>query len=124
MTMRRARRSPVIARDSTPPPDTAARHPQHVLPLATLERGQVPVPVAAGKAERLWFCVYLPKLPLEACGPGNEALAVIEEQQGVHRVLLAGDSARAAGVLPGQSPNAALALMPTLELEERSVIRE
>jgi protein ImuB len=68
------------------------------------------------KEERLWF--------LEACGPGDKDLAVIEEQQGVHRVLLASDHARAAGVLPGQSPNAALALLPTLTLEERSVIRE
>jgi hypothetical protein len=76
------------------------------------------------KEERLWFCVYLPNLPLEACGPGDKDLAVIEEQQGVHRVLLASDHARAAGVLPGQSPNAALALLPTLTLEERSVIRE
>jgi protein ImuB len=76
------------------------------------------------KAEQLWFCVYLPNLPLEACGPGDGDIAVIEEQQGVHRVLIAGDNARAAGVLPGQSPNAALALLPTLKLEERSVIRE
>src|SRR5210317_601055 len=110
MTMRPARRPPVIARDNAPPPDTSAQHPQYALPLA--------------KEERLWFCVYLPNLPLEACGPGDKDLAVIEEQQGVHRVLLASDHARAAGVLPGQSPNAALALLPTLTLEERSVIRE
>jgi protein ImuB len=122
--MARARRSPVIARDATPPPDTAAQHPQYALPLAEARRGRVPAPATAAKAERLWFCVYLPKLPLEACGPGDKDLAVIEEQQGVHRVLLAGDHARAAGVLPGQSPNAALALLPDLKLEERSVIRE
>ena len=84
----------------------------------------MPVAVAATKAERLWFCIYLPALPLEACGPGEKDLAVIEERQGVHRVLLAGEHARAAGVLPGQSPNAALALLPTLRLEERSVMRE
>ena len=108
--MARARRSPVIARDSAPTPDTARRLTQYALPLA--------------KAERLWFCVYLPKLPLEACGPGDDDLAVIEERQGVHRVLLAGARARAAGVLPGQSPNAALALLPGLRLEERNEIRE
>lgn len=108
--MARARRSPVIARDSAPTPDAAPRQTQYALPLA--------------KTERLWFCVYLPNLPLEACGPGDRDLAVIEERQGVHRVLLAGDRARAAGVLPGQSPNAALALLPTLELEERNTIRE
>ena len=108
--MARARRSPVIARDSAPTPDAAPRHTQYALPLS--------------KAERLWFCVYLPNLPLEACGPGNGYLAVIEERQGVHRVLMAGEHARAAGVLTGQSPNAALALLPTLKLEERSKIRE
>ena len=108
--MARARRSPVIARDSAPTPDAAPHHTQYALPLA--------------KTERLWFCVYLPNLPLEACGPGDCDLAVIEERQGVHRVLLAGDRARAAGVLPGQSPNAALALLPTLRLEERNPIRE
>jgi len=110
VSMARARRSPVIARDSAPTPDTARRLTQYALPLA--------------KAERLWFCVYLPKLPLEACGPGDDDLAVIEERQGVHRVLLAGARARAAGVLPGQSPNAALALLPGLRLEERNEIRE
>jgi protein ImuB len=91
-----------------------------VLPLADAESGFIP----ATKVERLWFCIYLPNLPLEACGPGDGNLAVIEEQQGVHRVLMAGAAARAAGVLPGQSPNAALALLPTLSLEERSVARE
>ena len=124
MTMPPARRSPVIARDASPPPDTAGQHSQYALPLAEAERGHMPARAAAAQAERLWFCVYLPNLPLEACGPGDKDLAVIEEQQGVHRVLLAGDHARAAGVLPGQSPNAALALLPTLKLEERSVIRE
>jgi hypothetical protein len=108
--MARARRSPVIARDSAPTPEAAPRHTQYALPLA--------------KAERLWFCVYLPNLPLEACGPGDGHLAVIEERQGVHRVLMAGERARAAGVLPGQSPNAALALLPALKLEERNTIRE
>jgi protein ImuB len=84
----------------------------------------MPSATTVTRAERLWFCIYLPNLPLEACGPGDGDLAVIEEQQGAHRVLMAGESARAAGVLPGQSPNAALALLPTLRLEERSTIRE
>jgi protein ImuB len=94
------------------------------LPLAKAARGRVPAAGAAAKTGQLWFCVYLPNLPLEACGPGDKDLAVIEERQGIHRVLLAGDHARAAGVLPGQSPNAALALLPTLKLEERNTIRE
>jgi protein ImuB len=122
--MARVRRSPVIARDSTPTPDVTGQHPQYALPLAKAERVRMPSPATAAKTERLWFCVYLPKLPLEACGPGDKDLAVIEERQGVHRVLLAGAHARAAGVLPGQSPNAALALLPGLRLEERNEIRE
>jgi protein ImuB len=52
------------------------------------------------------------------------ATAVIEEQQGIHRVLLADADAEAAGVMPGQSANAALALLPTLTLEQRSPLRE
>ena len=122
--MPRARRAPVIARDNTPTPDTTSPHSQYVLPLADSESGFIPATTTATKVERLWFCIYLPNLPLEACGPGGGNLAVIEEQQGVHRVLMAGAAARAAGVLPGQSPNAALALLPTLSLEERSVVRE
>ena len=84
----------------------------------------MPVAVAAARAERLWFCVYLPNLPLEACSAGDGNLVVVEEQQGIHRVLLAGEQAHAAGVLPGQSPNAALALLPGLRIEERNEIRE
>jgi len=73
---------------------------------------------------RLWFCIYLPQLPLEASGPGNEARAVVEEQQGVHRVLLASAKAESAGIMPGQSANAALALLPALRVEPRNKIVE
>ena len=114
----RARRSPVIARDDA----LAAR--QYALPLTDTVPVPMPVSVAATRVERLWFCIYLPNLPLEACGPGDDNRVVVEEQQGVHRVLLAGRKARAAGVLPGQSPNAALALLPGLEIEERDEVRE
>ncbi len=51
-------------------------------------------------------------------------MAIVEEQQGIHRVLLADSRAQAAGVMAGQSANAALALLPTLQLEERSLLRE
>ena len=50
--------------------------------------------------------------------------AVVEEQHGIHRVLLADDKAQAAGIMPGQSANAALALLPTLTLIERSELAE
>jgi len=75
-------------------------------------------------AQRLWFCVYLPNLSLEASGPSKEARVVVEEQHGIHRVLLACPKASAAGIQPGQSSNAALALLPALHIEERSALRE
>jgi protein ImuB len=81
-------------------------------------------PPAARKAERLWFCIWLPNLPLEARRSTDSATAVVEEQHGIHRVLMADTQAQAAGVLPGQAANAALALLPTLQVEERSLLRE
>jgi protein ImuB len=68
--------------------------------------------------------VYLPNLSLEASGRSEEARVVVEEQHGIHRVLLACPKASAAGILPGQSANAALALLPGLHIEERSQLRE
>ena len=84
----------------------------------------IPTPTATPASRRLWFCVYLPNLPLEACGAREEALAVVEDQQGIHRVRLVNAAAANAGVMPGQSANAALALVPTLQLEERNTLRE
>jgi protein ImuB len=54
----------------------------------------------------------------------TEAAAVFEEQQGIRRILLANAKACAAGIGPGLSVNAALALAPTLKLEERNPVRE
>ncbi len=96
---------------------------QQLLPLAAPPDAES-APVAAPSAERLWFCVYLPELPLDASGRRDSPLAVVEDQQGVHRIVLANETAAAAGVLPGQSANAALALLPELELEERSTVAE
>lgn len=79
---------------------------------------------AAPATRHLWFCVYLRQLPLEASGASEEARAVVEERHGVHRVLLACPKASAAGVQPGQSANAARALLPDLHIEERSTLRE
>ena len=91
---------------------------QQLLPLADDVSPSVPLlPQAVASAtRRLWFCVYLPNLPLESCGAGKEPLAVLEDQQGIHRVQLANTAAESAGVMPGQSANAALALIPTLQL--------
>lgn len=86
-----------------------------------LEKPSVPSPPSK---QRLWFCAYLPNLPLEASGADDSARVVVEDQRGIHRVLQANPAAQAAGVLEGQSANAALALLPTLTIEERSPLRE
>ena len=126
--MSRTWKKPVGARDAAPTPTAI----QQALPLSAPPpaiRRLVPSP-----ATRLWFCVWLPNLPLEACvvsgtriGQTPETgvpIAVVEERHGIHRVLLADAAACSAGVMAGQSANAALALMPGLRLEERSPLRE
>ncbi len=95
---------------------------QHSLALDEVK--PEPRVVTAPVTRRLWFCVYLPQLPLEAAGPADDARVVVEEQQGIHRVLLACPRAEAAGIMPGQSANAALALLPGLLIEERSEVAE
>lgn len=77
-----------------------------------------------GLCRQLWLGIYLPVLPLEAVVNTNDAAAVYEEQQGIRKILLANTKASAAGVEPGLAINAALALLPTLQLEERNPARE
>ncbi|MDX1482065.1 MAG: hypothetical protein R3315_10330 [Woeseiaceae bacterium] len=49
---------------------------------------------------RLWLCLCLPRLPLEAAAlDARGAGAVFEEQHGVRRILMASDRACAAGVI-------------------------
>jgi len=116
--MPRAWKSPVTARDTAPTPTAA----QQVLPFT--ESVLPKKPVFATPVRKLWFCICLPNLPLEACGSSDEALAIVEERHGIHRVLQVDLAAAIAGIMPGQSANAALALLPTLRLEERSPVRE
>ena len=125
--MSRTWKIPVKARDATPTLPAA----QQALPFLEPAPLVKPLPVTPTPLRRLWFCVWLPNLPLEACVITREArddatdpVAIVEEQHGVHRVLLANAEAQAAGVLAGQSANAALALLPALHLEERSLVRE
>ena len=117
--MHRARRSPVEARDSGAPSAE-----QQALPFAEPVAPPKSPVIAARRAERLWFCVWLPKLPLEAVNTGVAPIAITEEQHGIHRVLQVDAVAAEAGVMIGQSVNAALALMPELRIEERSELRE
>ena len=118
--MARAWKSPVKARGTVRAPSAS----QQVLPFLEPEPRTQPLSLTPTPARRLWFCVWLPNLPLEACRSCESATVVVEEQQGIHRVLLADASAQAVGVMAGQSTNAALALLPTLQLEERSPVRE
>ena len=123
-----ARKTPVFRREDTRTPPEKSRaagagYPQYRLALDEPPATPRPI-VATARPRRLWFCAYLPELVLEAGGSGVEPRAVVEEKQGVHRVLLACPRALAAGVQPGQSANAALALLPTLVLQERSLLAE
>ncbi len=94
---------------------------QQSLPLAAGPPGE---PGRSARANRLWLCLHFSRLPLEALGSSRAPCAVFEEIQGVRRILLTDATARAAGIVPGLSANAALALSPVLELEERDPARE
>lgn len=124
--MSRAWKSPVAGRRAAPTLVAAQQALPFTEPVAAIE--PLPTtsitPVTPNTVQRLWFCLWLPKLPLEACRRSDEALVIVEEQHGIHRVLQADTKALAAGIEPGQSANAALALLPTLQLEERSRVRE
>ena len=92
--------------------------------LALEEVKAEPRAPAAPVLRRLWFCIYLPRLPLEAGDPDEGARVIVEDRQGIHRVLQACPKAAAAGIVPGQSANAALALLPSLSVEPRNEIAE
>ena len=81
-----------------------------------------------GRPQRrhLWLCIYLPGLPLEALDDDGAPLAraVFDDNQGMRKVLLANAQARAAGIGPGLSANAAMALVPDLQLEQRDPAKE
>ena len=126
--MARVRKRPVWSREAAPAPlqiaDSAATNsPQQQLALgdAASPASDAPGPAATS---RLWFGAYFPQLALEASGNADAPKAVVEDQHGMHRVLLANRAAAESGVMPGQSANAALALVPELELEERCALQE
>jgi len=118
--MPRAWKSPVTLRDTAATPTVK----QQVLPFAEPAPLAKPLSLTPTEVRRLWFCICLPDLSLEACQASDGALAIVEDQHGIHRVLQANAIATAAGIMPGQSANAALALLPALRLEERSLVRE
>ena len=108
------------SRESTPTPAVKPLQQAFVLTPAT-EPERTP---RATPTDRLWLCLHLPLLPLEALTSVAGPRAVFAERQGVREVLLADAKAIAAGIGPGLSVNAALALMPGLRLEERDLGRE
>ena len=134
-------KSPTVVRRSSPTPSIEkqkqqATSPQRSLELEPLELEPLELEspeaandrrVQAAPVERLWLCVHLPVLPLEALtgntsdSDDDSARAVFDDVDGIRKVLMANDAAVAASIGPGLSVNAALALLPTLELEQRDV---
>ena len=118
-------KSPAVAQGAVPTPNVlkfsgAAQQQSLSLPPVAEPAATRETRLAADK--RLWLCIYLARLPLEALFRRDQpaACAVYEEQQGIRRVLMANAAARGAGVSPGLPINAALSLIPELVLEERS----
>ena len=107
---------------------TAKAHPaQQSLSLAPPEpdKDKAKDTPCAGysRVRQLWLCIHLPRLPLEALNARDSGI-VFENRQGNRRVLLANTRAEMLGVKPGLSVNAALALVPLLELLERNPAKE
>lgn len=132
--MSSSRKTPAATQGAAPTPavvkfDKPAAHQgvqQSLLLPAVTETPRSPEPLAPAAVKRLWLCIYLRGLPLEALFRCDDAAAcaVFEEQRGIRRILQASPGARAAGVTAGQSVNAALSLLPALVLEERSQRQE
>lgn len=129
------RKTPAGSQDAAPTPSVVkATVPgghghgvqQSLLLPAGPERHPSPDPVACSPGKQLWLSIYLPQLALEALFQRDDqrACAVVEERQGVRRILAANRVARAAGVCVGQSVNAALSLRPELELGDRYPAQE
>ena len=116
--------NPTAAPGSTSVLARAPDASQYRLPLEEMPLARQALPARASQTTRLWFCVYLPTLPLDAMPVSATPRVLVEEQQGIHRVLLADASVLEAGVMPGQSANAALALCPEVTLVERSQLAE
>jgi len=127
-----SRKPPARSREAAPTPSVRneqsrarRRKGPEQLSLAPAElTSPPPLPFSVGPLRQLWLCIYLPALPLEAMVSTTEAAAVFEDQQGIRKILLANAKACAAGIGPGLSVNAALALVPALKLEERNPVRE
>jgi len=80
------------------------------------------------RRSQCWLCIRLPGIALEALGESAAASAgpvsVVEEEGGQVAVHLANRTAAAAGIRPGQTLSAALALAPALRTLSRRPRRE
>lgn len=139
--MRSSRKSPVAKRGATPTPVSldARTRAQPSPGGESLNERQQSLDLPAGgdtarfadaqvarRARQLWLGIHFPRLSLESLyrDTVSGAHAVFEEQQSIRRILAVDEAGAAAGVCPGISVNAALALSPDLCLEERSRDRE
>lgn len=125
---------PAILQEATPTPSTRnsqsssgqtpEQHSFEQQSLFSPQSAHTSPVTSAVAVDQLWLCIQLPALPLEVLQQDVEAAAVFEDVQGIRKVLLSSAKARAAGIGPGMSVNAALALIPTLMLHERNPQRE
>ena len=113
--MARAPRQPGLFEAEALPPPKAQ-------PLGALAP---PAPAARTAGRHLWLGLYFPGLPLEALPRQAEApLAVLGHSGRQARVQFCNSAASRHGVRPGLPVNAALALLPELELQQREPPRE
>lgn len=114
---------------SAPAPEKSHRHKRARPRAAQAPREPPrPEPLPRVAARRLWLAVHLPQLALEVLrdfsASGSAPTAVIDPSSREQVVLACNDKARAAGVRPGQSLNAAIALQPQLRACVREEARE
>jgi len=118
---------PVPRDGQTPPVAQPVTQQSFALALPELPRRKdSPVYASRSRTTQLWLCIHFPSLPLEAMNARDGVVteAVFENQQGNRRILMADAGAEKLGIAPGQSINAALALAPSLKLEERNAEKE
>ena len=99
--------------------------PQQFLDLVPRETAAAPPHIELCSAPRkppLWIAVCLPNLALESLsGPvADEAAVAAEPQQGQIHVVAVNARARQAGIEPGRQLSAALSLVASLKVYERS----
>jgi protein ImuB len=111
-------------------------HQERSIPALERRALQVPPPpsIAAGTSRELWMAAHLPQLALEALlsEPGISSrsevppppLAIIALEDRAQYVIAVDEQAARAGVRPGMSVAAAMALAPQLVTKPRNIHRE